>query len=72
MLTTPESLNLADGEYTVEVTLSGGSGKAKIASPVRLHVSNGNCTAEIVWGSKNYDYMKVEGVQYGAAKTMTI
>ena len=64
MLTTPESLNLADGEYTVEVTLSGGSGKAKIASPVRLHVSNGNCTAEIVWGSKNYDYMKVEGVQY--------
>ena len=64
MLTTPEYLNLADGEYTVEVTLSGGSGKAKIASPARLHVSNGNCTAEIVWGSKNYDYMKVEGVQY--------
>ena len=57
--TTPESLSLTDGEYTVEVALSGGSGRAKVSSPMRLTVQNGLCTAEIIWGSKNYDYMKV-------------
>ena len=62
--TTPESLALADGEYTVEVSLAGGSGRAKVSSPARLTVREGACTAEIVWGSKNYDYMKVGDVQY--------
>ena len=62
--TTPESLALSDGEYTVEVTLAGGSGRAKVSSPARLTVRNGACTAEIVWGSKNYDYMKVDDIQY--------
>ncbi len=62
--TTPESLNLADGKYTVEVTLSGGSGKASVQSPARLTVENGSVTAEIVWSSPNYDYMVVEGQEY--------
>ena len=62
--TTPESLALSDGEYTVEVTLAGGSGRAKVSSPARLTVRDGTCTAEIVWGSKNYDYMEVDDVQY--------
>ena len=64
VLVTPASLQLADGVYSVEVSLTGGSGKAREESPAHLTVSDGVCTAEIVWGSKNYDYMKVEGVQY--------
>ena len=64
VLMTPASLQLADGVYSVEVSLTGGSGKARVESPAPLTVSDGVCTAEIVWGSKNYDYMKVEGVQY--------
>ena len=64
VLVTPASLQLADGVYSVEVALTGGSGKARVESPAHLTVSDGVCTAEIVWGSKNYDYMKVEGVQY--------
>ena len=68
-LTTPEMLNLADGVYSVEVTLSGGSGKAKVESPARLTIKDGLCTAEIVWGSKNYDYMKIDGRQYFPVNT---
>ncbi len=63
---TAESLGLEDGEYTVSVTLSGGSGRASVQSPCRLWVENGRCTAEIIWGSANYDYMKVDGSQINA------
>ena len=58
---TAESLGLADGRYMVAVTLSGGSGKARVQSPTALYVEDGACTAVIGWSSKNYDYMKVEG-----------
>lgn len=63
-LTTPESLDLKDGEYLVCVTLSGGSGKASVASPARLTVSGGSCTAEIVFSSKNYDYVRIGEEKY--------
>lgn len=63
-ITTAESLELADGEYTVEVTLEGGSGKASVQSPARLTVENGKATALLVWSSKNYDYMVVDGEKY--------
>ena len=69
VLMTPASLQLADGVYSVEVSLTGGSGKARVESPAPLTVSDGVCTAEIVWGSKNYDYMKVEEVQYFPTNT---
>ncbi len=69
VLVTPASLQLADGVYSVEVSLTGGSGKARVESPARLTVSDGVCTAEIIWGSKNYDYMKVEEVQYFPTNT---
>ena len=59
--TTAVSLGLADGRYTVAVTLAGGSGKARVQSPTVLNVRDGKCTAVIGWSSKNYDYMKVEG-----------
>lgn len=56
---TARSLKLEDGAYTVGVTLSGGSGKASVQSPARLTVKDGACEAELVWSSKNYDYMKL-------------
>ena len=55
---------LADGEYTVEAVLSGGTGKAKLLNPTALTVSEGKITATIVWSSSNYDYMIVNGDQY--------
>lgn len=54
---TPRSLGLSDGAYTAAVTLSGGSGRAYVESPARLTVKDGVCTAEIVFSSKNYDYV---------------
>lgn len=66
VVTTPESLALADGEYQVDVTLEGGSGKASVDSPARLHVQDGKVTATIVMSSSNYDYMKVGGEKYDA------
>ena len=59
--TTASSLKLADGRYLIEVKLTGGSGRAHVQSPAELRVKDGKCTARIVWSSKNYDYMKVEG-----------
>lgn len=59
-----ESLSLADGTYTVEVKLEGGSGKASVQSPAKLTISGGNATAEIVWGSNHYDYMIVGDDKY--------
>lgn len=64
IINTAESLGLADGEYSVGVSLEGGSGRAKINSPARLTVSNGEAFAEIVWGSSNYDCMTVGGEKY--------
>lgn len=69
VLATAESLGLEDGDYTVEVRLSGGSGKAKVESPCSLHVENGKAYATIVWGSSNYDYMKVDGEQLNPTNT---
>lgn len=64
---TVESLGLEDGEYTVEVSLEGGSGKASVSSPAQLTVENGQAYAVIIWSSSNYDYMKVDDVQYDLA-----
>lgn len=61
---TAVDLELADGDYTAEVELSGGSGKAKIDSPAKITVSGGKASAEIRWGSNNYDYMVVGGEKY--------
>ena len=55
---------IADGEYTMELTMEGGTGKASIASPAKITVQDGTYTAEIVWSSPNYDYMIVDGVRY--------
>ena len=66
---TPSGLDLDDGEYTAEVVLSGGSGRASVQSPAGLTLKNSRSaeaevTAELVWSSANYDYMVVEGEKY--------
>lgn len=65
-LKTVESLGLADGTYTVEVTLGGGSGKAGVTSPAALWIEDGAARATLQWSSANYDYMLVDGERYEA------
>jgi hypothetical protein len=64
-----EQLGLEDGSYTVEVSLSGGSGKASVASPAEIKVENGEVRATIVWSSSNYDYMIVDEEKYLPSET---
>ena len=66
---TAEELGLEDGNYTVEVTLEGGSGKATVESPAKLEIKDGKVQAELVWSSPNYDYMIVDGEKYTMTNT---
>ena len=59
VFTTLESLGLSEGEYTADVTLTGGSGRAGIDSPAKLSVGADGATLEVIWSSSNYDYMIV-------------
>ena len=61
---TAEELKLEDGDYTVEVALEGGSGKATVESPAEMKISDGKAMATITWSSPNYDYMIVDGEKY--------
>lgn len=56
--------NLTDGEYAINVTMTGGSGKATIQSPTLLTLNDGIAYATITWSSSNYDYMIVDGQKY--------
>lgn len=67
--TTVEELKLEDGNYTAEVTLEGGSGKATVESPAKLEVRDGKAIAELIWSSPNYDYMIVDGEKYEMTNT---
>ena len=51
-------------EYTVSVSLSGGSGRASIASPTTIVKDGDTYTATITWSSSNYDKMTVDGEDY--------
>lgn len=55
---------LADGTYTIELTMEGGSGRASIQSPAQITVADGAVTATLEWSSPNYDYMLVNGEKY--------
>lgn len=55
---------LEDGQYTIDVTLTGGSGKANVSSPANIIVENGEVKATIEWSSPNYDYMEVGSREY--------
>ena len=55
---------LADGSYTIELTMEGGSGRASIQSPTQITVADGAATAILEWSSPNYDYMLVNSEKY--------
>lgn len=67
--TSAEDLQLADGTYSVEISLEGGSGKATVESPANMIVENGTVTVTIVWSSSNYDYMVVNDEKYLTVNT---
>lgn len=57
-------IEVRDGTYFIEVSLSGGTGRASITSPAKITVSDKKATAAIEWSSPNFDYMIVNGEQY--------
>ena len=59
----PEA-TIADGSYTMEVTMTGGTGRASIESPATITVKDGKYYADIVWSSTHYEYMTVDDVKY--------
>ena len=54
-------VDLPDGEYEIEVQLTGGSGRASVTSPAILQVQDEKAVIEIEWSSPNYDYMTMDG-----------
>ncbi len=60
----PVSLSRSDGEYSIEVNMTGGSGRASISSPTLLIVRDGKAYAKLLWSSAYYDYMIVDGEVY--------
>ncbi len=67
--TSTEQLGLEDGNYTVEVKLEGGSGRASVQSPAELTVKDGKALAKIAWNSDNYDKMVVQEKEYAPVIT---
>ncbi len=62
-----QSASIPDSAYApchVAVTLTGGSGKAGVASPAALLRKDGADFARITWSSPNYTYMIIDGVEY--------
>lgn len=74
----PVEMEIEDGEYSIEVALAGGSGRATVTSPTWLYVKDGKAYAKLLWSSVYYDYMIVGGVTYynettdGGNSTFTI
>ncbi len=70
--------DLTDGEYSIEVAMTGGSGRASVSSPTYLTVRDGKAYAKLIWSSANYDYMIMGGTKYlnettdGGNSTFTI
>lgn len=59
-----KAMELSDGDYAVEVTLEGGSGRATVTTPCELTVVDGQAFAKLEWSSANYDYMIIDDVKY--------
>ena len=60
----PVSLPRSDGEYSIEVNLAGGSGRANVSSPTLLILREGRAYARLLWSSPYYDYMVVGDTVY--------
>ncbi|MBQ8306998.1 MAG: hypothetical protein IJX90_12370 [Blautia sp.] len=63
---TPEPVEMtrADGEYSIEVNMTGGSGRASISSPTLLTIRQGKAYATLLWSSAHYDYMLLGSEKY--------
>ena len=72
------AVDLPDGEYSIEVNMTGGSGRASVSSPTWLIVKDGHAYARLLWSSSYYDYMIVDERRYdnqtddGSNSTFTI
>ena len=64
LLTGCGTAEVTDGVYLAQVSLSGGSGRASVASPAQVTVTQGSAMATIVWSSSSYEYMLVDGQRY--------
>ena len=64
--TRPQALqiDLPDGEYSIEVSLAGGSGRASVTTPTWMNVQEGRAYARLLWSSPYYDYMILDGKKY--------
>ena len=60
----PVPLKAKDGEYSIQVNMAGGSGRASVTSPTWLIVKDGHAWARLLWSSTYYDYMIVGGKKY--------
>lgn len=53
-----------EGEFTCDVTLAGGSGRASVESPAKVVVKGGVMTATVIWSSPHYEYMLIGETKY--------
>ncbi len=58
------AIDKPDGEYSIEVNMTGGSGRASVSSPTWLIVKEGHAYARLLWSSSYYDYMIVDEKRY--------
>lgn len=76
--TEPADIEMKDGVYSIEVNMTGGSGRASVSSPTWLIVKDGKAYAKLLWSSSYYDFMIVGGKKYlnesknGGNSTFTI
>ena len=74
----PVDIDMKDGEYSIQVNMTGGSGRASVTSPTWFIVKDGKAYAKLMWSSTYYDYMIVGGKKYlnettdGGNSTFTI
>lgn len=77
-LTEPVDVDLEDGTYSIQVNMTGGSGRASVSSPTWMIVKDHKAYARLLWSSSYYDYMLVGGQKYlnessdGGNSTFTI
>ena len=57
-------IDMPDGDYSIEVNLMGGSGRASVMTPTWMYVQGGKGYARLLWSSPHYDYMILDGRTY--------
>ena len=60
----PVEVHYPDGEYSIEMNMIGGSGRASISSPTWLYVRDGKAYVKLLWSSTYYDYMIIGDKTY--------